>query len=108
MWTIVTMIILLIYTLKMEMLDQQKSVLTHAGDSLDEEQLIYMHTLKQYPHWRICFIGGLISTLLIRCTVSCSLIQVDTRIYPVIFLIQYIILGFLIKYFQNMIMAKGI
>ena len=75
---------------------------------IDNTALVYLHTLKQYPHWRICWVFTLISTLIIRLVASLSLKQIDARIYPLIFLIQFIIVNYLIKYFQNMIMARGI
>ena len=106
-------VVILLYSIRSELVDLKQCQLKVMYDNLDKEQQInsftYLRAIKQYPHWRICFIGSLLSTLFTKMTFNFSVeTKVDSRIYPMIFAIQYIIMNFLIKYFQNMILVKDV
>ena len=106
-------LVILFYCIRSELVDIKQCQLKVVYDSLDKEQQInsftYLRAIKQYPHWRICFIGTVLSILFTKMTFNFSVeTKVDSRIYPMIFAIQYIIMNVLIKYFQNMILAKDV
>ena len=110
---LVTMFYCLCYVKEMEKNDKEfaDKKLDIRWEDLDNTCVDYLNAVSQYPHWRICYVGSLISSLIFFSSAACfhTNLKLDQCIASVVayFLINLICFIKIIDYFRWHVMCQG-
>ena len=109
----ISMFICLCYTTNMDKKDKNfaSERLDIKWEDLDNVCIDYLNAISQYPHWRMCFIAALISSLLFFSSYACihKNIKFENLVATAIicFLINMVCFIKVIDYFRWHIMCQG-